>query len=193
MTAPCAEPSRDLTAIGAPRLGQLHLRTQRLELRPLRSQDGELYRGLYTDTDTMRFIGPVLTVRQAARSFKAALRHSTAGTQGPLFITIIERASQLCLGLCVIQPILLQRVETGVVLNAVARGRGIAMESLRAVIEWGLLSLPVDAVWVRCSVHNANAERLFAALGMSRRAIAGSTEVIWSVDLESWQFKQGDE
>jgi hypothetical protein len=51
----------------------------------------------------------------------------------------------------------------------------------------------VDSVWVRCSMHNRNAARLFAALGMTCQGAAGSSEVIWSVDPESWQSKQGEE
>jgi RimJ/RimL family protein N-acetyltransferase len=161
-------------------------------MRALRAQDADLYCGLYTDSDTMRFIGPPLSMQRAASSFKAALRSAAAPFDGPLFLVIIEPASQLSLGLCAIQQIFMRRAETGVLINPAARGRGIATESLRAVIEWGFLSLPVERIWVRCSVHNIGAQRLFRTVGLSLQPAAGTerSEMIWSVDLASSQFKQ---
>jgi RimJ/RimL family protein N-acetyltransferase len=191
MTLALASPYRDFTARAGAQLNQFSLVSDRLELRPLCMQDAELYCGLYTDRGTMRCIGPTLTARQAARSFKAALRIGARALDGPLFITIIERASQDSLGLCAIQQILMRRAETGVIVKAAARGRGIATESLRTVIEWGFVTLPLEHIWVRCSVHNTIAELLFRAVGLSRQPVAAAepAEVIWSVDRNSWHFK----
>ena len=170
----------------------LELTTRRLLLRTLLPQDAELYCSLYTDSDTMRFIGPPLSMQQAQRSFKSALRSDAAPCERPLFIAIIERTSHFSLGLCAIQQLHLRRAETGVLINAAARGRGIATESLRAVIEWGFRSLPVGHFWVRCSVHNVIAQRLFHAVGLSYQpaVVTDPSTMIWSVDLESWQPKE---
>jgi len=190
MILPLARP-HDFTACATAQLKRFSLASERLELRALRAQDADLYCDLYTDSDTMRFIGPTLSARQAARSFTAALRVGAAPLDGPLFIAVIERASQHSLALCAIQQIRMRQAETGVIVKPAARGRGIATESLRAVIEWGLVALPVEHIWVQCSVHNIIAERLFRAVGLAQLAVgAEPSEMIWSVDRKSWQFKQ---
>ncbi len=183
---------------GNPLPGALSIATARLELRRLCSEDAALYRDLYTDPQTMRFIAPPLTARQAARSFATALRVSDAPLNGPLFLSIIERTSQLSLGLCAIQQIRMRRAETGVIICAAARGRGFATEALRGVIGWGLACLPLEHLWVSCALHNLAAERLVHAAGLIRQAgpaaaqsdPAAQPEVIWSIDRESWQRKQ---
>ncbi len=192
MSLPLVRRYRASTGCVRAQLNEFSLTSDRLELRRLCAQDAELYCGLYTDSDTMRCIGPTLTTQQAARSFRAALRIGTRPLDGPLFITIVERASQNSLGLCAIQQIVMRRAETGVIVKAAARGRGFATESLRAVIEWGFVTLPLEHIWVRCSVHNTIAERLFRTVALTRQPAAGPepSQVIWSVDRKSWHFKQ---
>jgi RimJ/RimL family protein N-acetyltransferase len=190
---PHPEAPRDLSQTGSSTLLEpLELASTRLELRPLSASDAPLYAALYTDPQTMCFIGPALTQRQAARSFRAALRSCDPPRQGPLYITIIERTSHHPLGLCAIQQIARRSAETGVIISAAARGRGIATESLRAVIGWALSTLPLESIWVRISAHNRIAERLVRAAGLIRQHPASepqgmqSNEVIWSADRNSW-------
>lgn len=185
-------------AAGCAALPSLPISSPRLELRALAPQDAQLYGDLYTDPHTMRCIGPALSAQQAARSFRAALRGSEPPRRGPLFLTIVERASQLSLGLCAIQPIAQARAETGVIVSAAARGRGIATESLRAVIDWALERWALERVWVRISTSNHVAERLVRAVGLQRAAAhaaaaaAEPPEVIWYADRNAWPRKQGE-
>src|SRR5437868_13727384 len=99
---------------------RLPITSARLDLRPLAPPDVHLYTALYTDPDTMHFIGQPLTQRQAQRSFRAALTSSDPPHCGPLFITIIERTSQLSLGLCAIQQLANSSAEPGVIISAAA-------------------------------------------------------------------------
>jgi ribosomal-protein-alanine N-acetyltransferase len=176
-------------------LQPLPITSARLELRLLAPQDAQLYFALYMDPQTMRFIAPPLTAQQAARSFRAALRSSAAMRGGPLFFTIVERASQHTIGLCAIQQITPVSAETGVIISAAARGRGIAAESLRAVIGWALATLAVEHVWVSVAAGNHTAERVTRAVGLVRQVVhpepppcsaLASREVIWYTDRNSW-------
>lgn len=177
-----------------PLLNALLIATRRLELRALQASDAPLYVSLYSDPQTMRCIGPPLTPDAATRSFRAALRSSQLPRrrlrQGALYITIVERTSHFPLGLCAIQPIARCSAETGVIVSAAARGRGIATESLQAVIGWALNTLPLEQLWVRIAEHNWVAERLVRSVGLVRRTAvppgAQCNEVIWSIDRNSW-------
>ena len=176
-------------------LQPLPITSARLELRALAPQDARLYCDLYMDPQTMRFIAPPLTAHQAARSFRAALRSSDPTRGRPVFLTIVARASQQSMGLCAIRQITPDSAETGVIINAAARGRGIATESLRAAIEWALAALAVEHVWVRIAAGNHAAERVTRALGLVRQvvhpepppcSVLASREVIWYTDRNSW-------
>ena len=141
--------------------------TDCLRLRPLGAEDEALYCGLYTDPDTMRFIGPPLTPERAARSFHTVLRKTADPTNSLHFYAIVEKATQTVVGICGQQPIDAtgSRVELGMMLSSKSRSLGYSPEALAAALDMTFAALPIDAVWVQYQPANTAAGRLCDRLG----------------------------
>jgi hypothetical protein len=69
--------------------------TARLRMRPIVVADAALYEHLYTDAETMRFIGAPLCAKRAARSFQLALSGMQRQPIERLFLTVEEKSSQI--------------------------------------------------------------------------------------------------
>ena len=143
------------------------IETPRLQLGRLSEADEALYCELYSEADTMRYIGAPLSPERAARSFRRALARSNEQPSGPELFAIVEKSTQHAVGLCGVQPIdtAMRRAEIGILLNPEARGLGYAAEGLAALLLHAFSALPIDAVWVQYQSSNAAAERLFIGLG----------------------------
>lgn len=141
--------------------------TPRLQLSRLSEADEELYCELYSDADTMRYIGAPLSLERAVRSFRRTLARSDEQPSGPELFAIVEKSTLQAVGLCGVQPIdtAMRRAEIGILLNPEARRRGYATEGLAALMLHAFSALPIDAVWVQYQSSNAAAERLFTGLG----------------------------
>jgi RimJ/RimL family protein N-acetyltransferase len=171
----------------------LTFETRRLQMRRLVENDEELYCGLYTDADTMRHIGVPLSPEQAARSFRKALTWSIKQLADPLLFAMLEKSTQLAIGLCAIQPFeaTTRSAEIGMMLKSETRARGYATEGLAALVTVAFSALPIDAVWVQYSPEHTAAERLVIRVGFARCADteignARSAKCVWSVDRSSW-------
>ena len=167
--------------------------TERLDIRPLSECDEALYCELFTDADTMRYIGPRMSLDRAARSFRLAVALTRRSPAKGLFFTVAMRSLQRKIGICSIQQIdpIRHRAEAGVVLKSFARAQGVAREILPALVERALNSLPVDEIWLQYSKDHSLAERLFIAAGFSRCLDAaaygeGPGKRVWSAQRKSW-------
>ena len=165
--------------------------TERLDLRPLSECDETLFCELFTDADTMRYIGPEMSPDRASRSFRMAV--ALTRRRKRLFFTVALRSAQRKIGICSIQQIdpIRRRAEAGVVLKSFARAQGYAREILRGLVARALATLPVDEIWLQYSAEHSLAERLFVAAGFSRRLDPsaygeGSNKRIWSAQRGSW-------
>ena len=185
--------------------------TGRLLLRPLATGDAELYCGLYTDADIMRFIGTPLSRAGALRSFRKALRLTHAAVPSRLFLTVVEKTTQQAIGLCSIESRVAERsgvqgnhAETGIILCASSRAHGRAREALSGAVALAFAILPLQAVSVRISAGHRVAERLVLGLGF-RRAVDNAVGFhdsndegqdtdagrrLWSVDRTGWERAQ---
>src|SRR5688572_10434787 len=105
--------------------------TARLRMRPIADADEPLFTQLYTDEETMRFIGAPLTPERAAKSFRAALAGMQCRPIERLFLTVNEKASLRDVGICSLQNCDLQRrsVQAGVMFVPTARAQGYSKES----------------------------------------------------------------
>ena len=167
--------------------------TDRLDIRPLSECDETLYCELFTDADTMRYIGPPMSPDRAARSFRIAVALTRRRPARRLFFTVAMRSAQRKIGICSLQQIdpIQRRAEVGVVLKSFARAQGVAREILRALVEQALTSLPVDEIWLQYSQDHQLAERLFIAAGLSRRPDPaaygeGPDKRVWAAHRQSW-------
>jgi RimJ/RimL family protein N-acetyltransferase len=170
----------------------LEVETDRLRLRALALADENLYCALYTDPDTMRFIGPPLTSERAQKSFRAAMRLQSQSPAQQIVLTIVERGSNHPIGICSLHQIDLRRgvAEAGIILHPAARARGYSREGLGALVDRAFERLPIGEVWVQISVDYAIVERLVISVGFKRapdgaHVAAGSDWQVWRIDRES--------
>jgi RimJ/RimL family protein N-acetyltransferase len=141
--------------------------TRRLLLRPLEAVDEALFCGLYTDVDTMRFIGDPLTLERAARSFRKAVASWSKDPLDRAFLTVLEKATQRPLGICAIVRFQanMTSAEVGIMLKADARSRGYAREGLGGLVQRTFRLFPVDEIRVECSALNPVVERMVNSIG----------------------------
>ncbi|HEY5760885.1 MAG TPA: GNAT family N-acetyltransferase [Steroidobacter sp.] len=167
--------------------------TDRLRMRPLGPQDSTLYCHLYTDQETMRFIGAPMTPERAARSFSSALAGMNRDPIERLFFTVVEKASRRDVGVCSLQNFDAQRrsVQGGVMFVAPARAQGYSKEGFTALIQQAFVYLPVDELWVQFAADHIVVERVATSIGFEPRRDAASEDgpqrwSVWSVHRDSW-------
>jgi RimJ/RimL family protein N-acetyltransferase len=125
--------------------------TERLDIRPLCECDETLYCDLFTDADTMRYIGPQLSPDRAARSFRKAVALTRSRPAERLFFTVAVRSMQRKIGICSLQQIdpIRRRTEAGVVLKSFTRAQGFAREILPALATRSFTAFPVHEGWLQ--------------------------------------------
>jgi RimJ/RimL family protein N-acetyltransferase len=141
--------------------------TPRLRLRALTTRDLALFRALYCNAETMRYIGKPFSRTQAARSLRLTVAATRKPPRSLRHYVIAERKSRRSVGMCSLRPAAWAKrgAEAGLMLLPAASGRGYAREALQSLIDAALLKLRVDTVWVQHDPANASAARLSHALG----------------------------
>jgi RimJ/RimL family protein N-acetyltransferase len=146
------------------------IETPRFRLRPLASSDEDLYRGIYCDSDTMRFIGTPLSLTYAKRSFGVALRQTARTNSRIYFLTIEEKAGGDAIGICGIHCGVPAsgEAEVGIMLSSRARKAGLSHEAFGAFISHVFASSSVERLWVRYAKGHVAVDRMITRLGFSR-------------------------
>lgn len=184
-----------MNAAGSCALG---FETERLRVRPLNADDEALYRELYTDPETMRYIAPPLSLESASSSFQTVLALQGALTLKSRFLVIEERDTSQSVGICGTSDYdaAALRLEVGIVLKPAATSRGIATEALEGLVKRIFEASPVDEIWSECSRLHLAAARLVSTIGFKR--LAGgekNTELlkkgIWALSRSMWHKSQG--
>ncbi len=138
--------------------------TARLRMRPLDWRDAAIYRELYSTPGLMRNIAPPMTPEAAARSFGAACRQQTQSPRPQRWI-VIDRHSDDDVGLLGLigqgdAP------EIGVMLLALAHGRGLGTEAMAGLTAWAFTHSPLQCISARQSVvDNPPVVRMMRRLG----------------------------
>jgi RimJ/RimL family protein N-acetyltransferase len=168
--------------------------TARLHLRPLTQDDEALYCGLYSDHDTMRYIGEPLSPDRAARSFRKVLAASSRCPLESLFLSIVEKSFQRSVGICGIAQMdaTTRRAEIGILLAPMGRSRGLAGEALTALVSETFSVFPVDEIWVECSAEDPAVARLNTRVGFvlhgEERGKESLSQHIWSIQRATWKL-----
>jgi [ribosomal protein S5]-alanine N-acetyltransferase len=167
--------------------------TARLRMRPMSVADGPLYAQLYTDEETMRFIGAPLSADRALASFRAALAGMQRSPIERLFLTVIEKASAREVGICSLQNFDPQRrsVQAGVMFVPTARALGYSKEAFAELIPRVFAELPVDRLWVQFAAEHVAVQRAVISVGFTRCREAGlevgpRQHSVWSACRNSW-------
>jgi RimJ/RimL family protein N-acetyltransferase len=167
--------------------------TERLRMRPLQASDETLFLDLYTDADTMRFIGKPLSPERARRSFCRILASASQSPPGRVFLAVTDKATQDPLGICAIVQFnaARTRAEVGMMLMRKARARGYSKECLSWLVTMTFAMFPIGEVWVQYSPGHSVAERLVVSIGFWPGAAVepsdGSpAQRVWSIHRPSW-------
>jgi RimJ/RimL family protein N-acetyltransferase len=162
-------------------------------MRPLAPRDSALYCHLFTDQETMRFIGAPMTPERATRSFSSALAGMQRDPIERLFLTVVEKTSRQDVGVCSLQNFDARRrsVQAGVMFVARARAQGYSKEGFIGLIQQVFAHLPVDELWVQFAADHIAVERAVISVGFDRRRDAASEDgpeqrSVWSVHRDSW-------
>ena len=165
--------------------------TERLLMRPMSQVDQSIFEDLYTDAQTMRYIGPPLSRERAAASFQNYLRTPRA-TARQLFFAIIDKADGQPIGINALQQLdgLRDRAEAGIMVKPSLQARGFAKESLAALVEHAFRWLPIEEVWAQVDRDHAVVERLVLGVGFVRRNDAAAereypAKYLWSIRREN--------
>lgn len=175
--------------------------TARLRMRPIAVGDAELYQQLYTDPETMRFIGAPLSPEHAGKSFRSALAGMRRQPIERLFLTVEEKATRTDVGICSLQNLdaAERSVQAGVMFIAAARARGYSKEGFIGLIQQVFAHLPVDELWVQFAADHVAVQRAVLSVGFARRGSDARPDQAsqrngqhygqgnaWSVHRESW-------
>lgn len=161
--------------------------TGRLSIRVLSAHDEPLYRELYTDPETMRYIGQPLTQARVARSFRAAVTAAHRQSGEYPYLALFERAAGQPIGIGSVRQLDTQRrrVEAGIMIRTAARTHGYAKEGLAALVARAFEILPIDEVWVEVAADHAVVERLVVSVGFSPGDERPGWR-IWLAQRQSW-------
>ena len=167
--------------------------TPRLRMRPLAVTDEALYMRLYTDEETMRFIGAPLSAERAAASFRSALAGMRRQPVERMFLAVIENASKAVVGICSLQNCdpQLRRVQAGVMFIPDVRAQGYAKEAFVGLIQRVFEELPVDELRVEFAASHVAVQRGVISVGFARCGEAGleagpRQHSVWAVRRDSW-------
>ncbi|MEO6065309.1 MAG: GNAT family N-acetyltransferase [Lysobacterales bacterium] len=180
-----------------PDLAALEFETARLRARRLCADDEPLFCSLYTDPDTMRFIGEPLSIACAARRFREVLALMRVDPPEQWFCALVDHKSNLELGLCGVARIdrMRGRAELGVILQKSARRRGLGREAWAGLVEATLGSLSIREVWAQYAPGHEAFDRIAAGLGFELACSPGSFDSakgkqIRRMDREMWNLRQ---
>lgn len=167
--------------------------TARLRTRPVSAMDEPLFTQLYTDAETMRFIGAPLCAERAAASFRTALADMERNPIARLFLTVSEKESLRDVGICSLQNCDPQRrsVEAGVMFIPPARALGYSKEIFIALIQRVFAELPVDELSVQFAAEHLAVQRAVISVGFARCQDVGQEagrqqRSVWSVRRDTW-------
>ncbi|WP_394004864.1 GNAT family N-acetyltransferase [Luteimonas sp. WGS1318] len=140
--------------------------TARLRATPLCEADGALFAALYGDAETMAQVGAPLDVEAAGRALSAALRQMRSDPPRARYWRLDDGPHALGL-LSLVIDAGRTTAETGLLLGAGARTRGIACEALAALLPRVICAGGLEAVWTRHRPGHAAAEGLMRSLGFA--------------------------
>lgn len=168
-----------------------------MQLRPLREADESLFQALYTDAQTMRFVGGPWTPAEAARRFRAILSRQGAPTPADRFLVIEEISNREPMGICGSSHYdrAGMRVEVGVMLLPQGRGLGVGRAALGALVDYMFQEPSLLEVYARVAIENSAARNLVTRVGFRQSRVAegkkqGTLACEWSVHRSQWNTGQ---
>jgi RimJ/RimL family protein N-acetyltransferase len=158
--------------------------TSRLRLRPMSADDQTLYCHLYTDGALMQHIAAPLSMEAAQRSFVSACAQQSHDRQHWI---IQHRDGDKDIGLVALFA-KDAAAEIGVMLIAGVHGRGMATESMQAIVDRAFAEGSLRLLWIRQQVSNVPVVAMMQRLGFARLPTDNpdAVEVRWDLSRKRW-------
>lgn len=168
-----------------------NFQTQRVHARLIDQCDRDLYRDLYTSSEVMAHIAPVMSVTGADATFEQALRHSHDPEARARYWRIDDAGSGVAAGIAAL--VLRARSnlhgELGIMLLPHAQRRGLGLCAVAGVVE-GVIAQrwwpTLECMIFRHAAANPRAGGIAARLGFQREPGDGSGSVEWRLDRSIW-------
>jgi RimJ/RimL family protein N-acetyltransferase len=171
--------------------------TGAVRLRSLAQGDEPLFRALYTDAQTMRFVGSPWTPAEAARRFRAIICRQDESTPADRFLVIEGKSTREPMGICGSSHYdrVGMRVEVGVMLLALGQRAGAGRGALMALVDHLFESPLVAEVYARVAVGHSAASNLARRAGFRPDPVArgGEQDVgehQWSAHRSTWRTSE---
>lgn len=170
----------------------VHLRTERLELRPLTGDDLDDLAALNGDPEVMRHIPSGPSTREQVRDEVLPRLLSYRGDFG--FWAAVDRATGDFLGWFHFRPPSGPEpgIELGYRLHRRSWGRGYATEGSRALIRRGFTELGVERVLADTLAVNTASRRVLEKVGLRRVADPGPGKVRYALTRAEWTAAVSD-
>jgi RimJ/RimL family protein N-acetyltransferase len=157
--------------------------------------DEPLFHALYTDPETMRFIGPPWTLEEAAKYFRKILQRGGEPVSGGRCLVIVGDTVPDPLGICGsshYDPVAM-RLEVGMMLLPLGRKLGRGRGALAALVDYMFQESPAVEVYARFAAANTAARNVMARVGFRLEHVAGveqheSTMCEWSILRSRWRI-----
>ncbi|HWU78350.1 MAG TPA: GNAT family N-acetyltransferase [Rhodanobacter sp.] len=167
--------------------------TGRLQLRPLAKGDEALFHALYSDPETMRFIGDPWSPMKVAKRFQKLVNHQEQPKLDDRYLVIVRKNGQTSMGICGTShyDLAAMRLEVGIMLLRRGRGLGIAREALTALLGRAFEDPLVEEVYARFTAENIAIRNLmmrvgFHPCGLAKGGGAAVTMREWSIHRSRW-------
>jgi len=146
------------------------LHTERLLLRPFQASDVEDALAYRNDEEFARFLPhiPLPFMRSDAEAFVMQNMSEPWG-RSPTFAVVLDGKMIGTVNLEV--DAVARTAMLGYAIGRAWWGRGIATESARAAIAWGIVEFGLVRIWASTDVRNARSQRVLEKLGMLREAL----------------------
>lgn len=145
---------------------EFNLSTQSYTVSKLMADARETYVSLFTDSKTMRCIGPVLSTELAEQHFIVAVRSSAQVLTSQLYLSIKLPKQTEVIGIFNVRVVSLdKRVEIGIMLLRKYHRSGLAKDVVKAVCERIFTRYKVESIFCNIKQHNLAAKKLVESLG----------------------------
>jgi len=168
-----------------------------VRLRPMMQSDEALFHTLYTDPETMRFVGAPWTPAEAVERFRATLCRRGKTVVTDRFFVIEEKSSREAMGICGSSHYdrANMRVEVGVMLLPLGRRAGVGRGALMALVDHLFEEQLLVEVYARIVAGHSAAENLVkrASFLLDMVVKGGERDVgerQWSVHRSTWRASQ---
>ncbi|WP_416904108.1 GNAT family N-acetyltransferase [Micromonospora echinospora] len=175
------------------------LETDRLLLRPFRTDDVDALHDLRTCEDVLRYLyWPPATIEQTRHVIAQRLSMNTlSGENDSLVLAVEERSTGRMIGEVDLRWLSVEhrQGEVGAILHPRAQGRGFATETVSALLDLAFTRLGLKRVTAQTNAHNAASIRALHRLGMRQEGhlrqcvhFAGTwhDELLFAILAEEW-------